>query len=77
MTHDNDAGVVTLREPRFLLTSRELRLLEWLALGRTNVQIGQCAGRSEKTVRNQLTALYLKLGAANRAEAVALWLRQT
>ena len=76
MTYDNDAAVVVLCEPRPVITSRELRLLEWLALGRTNVQIGQCAGRSEKTVRNQLTALYLKLGAANRAEAVALWLRR-
>ena len=76
VTYDNDAAVVVLREHRPMLTSRELCLLEWLALGRTNVQIGQCAARSEKTVRNQLTALYSKLGAANRAEAVALWLRR-
>ena len=75
MTDHNDAAVM-LREPGPKLTSRELRLLEWLALGRTNVQIGQCAARSEKTVRNQLTALYSKLGAANRAEAVGLWLRR-
>lgn len=73
---DQDVSAVMCRARQPLLTSRELRLLEWLASGRTNVQIGRCAGRSEKTVRNQLTGLYAKLGAANRAEAVALWLRR-
>ena len=73
---NNDLSAVMRCEHQPLLTTRELRLLEWLASGRTNVQIGQCSGRSEKTVRNQLTALYSKLGAANRTEAVALWLRR-
>ena len=57
------------------LTAKEKRLLEWLAAGRTNSEIGQCECRSDKTVRNQLTRVYAKLGAANRAEAVALYLR--
>jgi two-component system, NarL family, nitrate/nitrite response regulator NarL len=57
------------------LNDRERRLLEWLAAGRTNAQIGQCAGRSEKTIRNQLTHIYAKLGVANRAEAVAVHMR--
>jgi DNA-binding CsgD family transcriptional regulator len=57
------------------LTAGESMLVRWLAAGRTNAQIGQCLGRSEKTVRNQLTRVYAKLGAANRAEAVALFLR--
>ena len=72
---DQNYDAPTLPSPEAVLTAREVRLLEWLALGRSNVQIGRCAGRSEKTVRNQLTSLYAKLGAANRAEAVALWLR--
>ena len=72
----DDLSAVMRCAHQSLLTTRELRLLEWLASGRTNVQIGRCAGRSEKTVRNQLTGLYAKLGAANRAEAVALWLRR-
>ena len=62
--------------PNPRLNMREVRLLEWLALGRSNAQIGKITDRSEKTVRTQLTALYSKLGAANRAEAVALWLRE-
>jgi two-component system, NarL family, nitrate/nitrite response regulator NarL len=58
------------------LNEHERRLLEWLASGRTNAQIGRCAGRSEKTIRNQLTTVYAKLGVANRAEAVAVHLRR-
>jgi DNA-binding CsgD family transcriptional regulator len=57
------------------LNDHERRLLEWLAAGRTNAQIGLCAGRSEKTIRNQLSAVYAKLGVVNRAEAVAVHLR--
>ena len=57
------------------LTTDEIALLEWLATGRTNAQIGQCVARSEKTVRNQLTRVYAKLGVANRVQAVALYLR--
>jgi DNA-binding CsgD family transcriptional regulator len=57
------------------LTAAEQALLHWLATGRTNAQIGQCLGRSEKTVRNQLTRVYGKLGAANRTQAVAMLLR--
>ena len=62
-----------LSAPR--LTSNELRLLEWLAAGRTNAQIAQCANRSGKTVSNQLTRIYEKLGVVNRTEAVAVYLR--
>ena len=47
-----------------LLNTNEMRLLEWLTLTAvlTNSQIGTCSGRSEKTVRNQRTALCSKLG---------------
>lgn len=56
------------------LTANEVRLLKHLAAGWSSVQIGRHTYRSEKTVRNQLTGLYNKLGAANRAEAVAKFL---
>ena len=57
------------------LTRNEMRLLDWLALGRTNAQIALCTNRSEKTVSNQLTGLYAKLEVVNRAEAVGVYLR--
>lgn len=58
------------------LTANEVRLLEYVAAGWTSMQIGRHICRSEKTIRNQLTCIYGKLGAANRAEAVALYLRR-
>ena len=58
------------------LTPNEVHMLEWLAAGRTNAQIAQCVGRSAKTIGNQLTSVYAKLGAVNRAEAVAIYLRR-
>lgn len=57
------------------LTRNERCLLEWLAAGRTNAQIAKCANRSDKTVSNQLTRVYAKLGVVNRTEAVAVFLR--
>lgn len=59
-----------------VLTLREIELMRGLAAGRTNHQMASDTNRSEKTVRNQLTRLYQKLGAHNRAEAVAIYLRQ-
>ena len=38
-----------------LLNTNEMRLLKWLTAVLTNAQIGTCSGRSEKTIRNQLT----------------------
>lgn len=58
-----------------LLTAAERAVLHWLAAGRSNAQIGLCVGRSEKTVRNQLTQVYAKLGVTNRAQAVAVHMR--
>ena len=57
------------------LTATEHAVLHLLATGRSNAQIGQCLGRSSKTVRNQLTRVYAKLGVINRAEAVAVHMR--
>ena len=58
-----------------VLLESDQRLLGLLAEGLTNTQIGLRLHRSEKTVRNQLTGVYRRLGASNRAEAVALYLR--
>ena len=57
------------------LTAIERAVLQRLAAGHTNAQIGQHLGRSEKTVRNRLTRVYAKLGVTNRAQAVAVHMR--
>lgn len=55
-----------------LLTTREREVLDYLHLGYTNEQIGVALGTQPRTIRNQLTAVYRKLGVATRAEAVGL-----
>ncbi len=52
------------------LTETECHLLKLVAAGRTNAEIAAVRGRSEATVRNQLTTVFRKLGVRNRAEAV-------
>lgn len=58
--------------PTVSLTRRERDLCDYVALGFTNDEIGKALGTSPRTVRNQLSALYMRLGVANRAELVAL-----
>jgi DNA-binding CsgD family transcriptional regulator len=54
------------------LTPREREILVYLRLGYTNGQIAAAVGTSVNTVRNQVRSVLSKLGATNRAEAVAL-----
>jgi DNA-binding NarL/FixJ family response regulator len=53
------------------LTAREVEVLGLLARGRTNEQIARSLFLSVKTVRNNVSAIFAKLGVASRAEAVA------
>jgi pimeloyl-ACP methyl ester carboxylesterase/DNA-binding CsgD family transcriptional regulator len=52
------------------LSSREREILGKLVFGLTNVEIGQALFISEKTVRNQLTRIFEKLGVSNRSQAI-------
>ena len=54
------------------LTSREREVVAHLRLGHTNAQIALALGTAERTVRNQLSSIYEKLGVGSRAEAAAL-----
>ncbi|GAA3530421.1 helix-turn-helix transcriptional regulator [Amycolatopsis ultiminotia] len=54
------------------LTGREQDVLERVALGRTNRQVGEELYISEKTVSVHLSRVMAKLGASRRAEAVAI-----
>jgi two-component system response regulator DevR len=51
------------------LTPQEQRVAFLLAEGLTNRQIGERLGLAEKTVKNHVSAVLTKLGAANRTEA--------
>jgi NarL family two-component system response regulator YdfI len=58
------------------LTERERQVLQYLAQGLANKQIGLALGISEHTVKFHVSAIYNKLGASNRTEAARLGLQQ-
>lgn len=51
------------------LSLREMEVLNLVAQGQTNAEIGQALGLSEKTVRNHVSLILSKLGLSNRIEA--------
>ena len=58
------------------LTEREMEILQLLAQGLANKQIAARLSISEHTVKFHVSAIYHKLGASNRTEAVRLGVRQ-
>jgi DNA-binding NarL/FixJ family response regulator len=58
------------------LTPQELRILELIAEGLTNRQIGQRLFLAEKTVKNNVSNLLVKLGMTRRTEAATFLVRQ-
>jgi DNA-binding NarL/FixJ family response regulator len=58
------------------LTKRELEVLSGMSYGRSNAQIGQELFLSEDTVKTHARRLFRKLGAKDRAQAVAIGLRR-
>lgn len=80
-TIDPSLGPVLMREFQRLLNSspgnsqqqlseRELRFLELLARGRNNRQIADDLDLAESTVKNNLSALFQKIGVRDRTQAV-------
>jgi DNA-binding NarL/FixJ family response regulator len=51
------------------LTSRELEVLRLLALGLSNRVIARKLDISEKTAKNHLSSIYVKIGATDRTQA--------
>ncbi|MEM6915524.1 MAG: response regulator transcription factor [Verrucomicrobiota bacterium] len=52
------------------LTDRELEILQWIARGRANKQIGEELSLSENTVKNHVKSILSKLNAKDRTHAV-------
>ncbi|NCT89631.1 response regulator transcription factor [Cellulomonas sp. APG4] len=63
-------------QPTVELTKRELEVLAGMSHGRSNAQIGAELFLSEDTVKTHARRLFRKLGAADRAQAVAIGLRR-
>ena len=65
-------GTPAAERPFPVLTDREYEILDRLARGLRNDAISARMGISIKTVQNNVSTILLKLGAADRAQAVAL-----
>jgi transcriptional regulator EpsA len=52
------------------ITERELEVLRWVTLGKTNPEIGAILDLSEFTIKNHLKRIFRKLDVMNRAQAV-------
>ena len=59
------------------LSAQEERILEMIAEGKTNREIGEKLHLAEKTVKNYVTSILSKLEVARRAEAAAYLARHT
>ncbi|MFD9339721.1 response regulator transcription factor [Streptomyces sp. NPDC060028] len=63
------------REPLSLLTAREREVLVLVSQGKSNRRVASSLGISEKTVRNHLSAVFSKVGASDRTQAVVMGIR--
>lgn len=74
------AAPVAVEPPHALpaprVTVREAQILSWIREGKNNQEIGQELGISALTVKNHIQKILRKLGASNRAHALALALEQ-
>jgi DNA-binding NarL/FixJ family response regulator len=61
--------------PTPTLTEREMQVLTGMSRGRSNSEIGKELFLSEDTVKTHARRLFRKLGAADRAQAVAVGFR--
>jgi two-component system, NarL family, response regulator len=54
------------------LSERELQVLQYMALGRSNKETGQVLYISENTVKDHVKSILTKLDAIGRTEAIAI-----
>ncbi len=57
------------------LTSREIEVLTWVARGKSAWEIGEILDIAKRTVDEHVQTAVRKIGAVNRAHAVALAVR--
>ncbi len=70
------AARLAARRMRSDLTGREQQILELVAQGSTNKEIGRALNISENTVRHHVVSIMEKLHVSDRTEAVAIAIRQ-
>lgn len=70
------SSAMPARPARGGITDRECQILRWIREGKSNQQIAEVLGISPLTVKNHVQKILRKLGAGNRAQAVAQALAQ-
>lgn len=70
------AADAKVESDRTNLTLREIEIVELLAEGHSNREMARLLSISEETIKTHLRRIYEKLGASDRAQAVAIALRQ-
>lgn len=73
---DGPIMLVARQALRVDLTRREIECLQWAAVGKSEWEISQILGISEHTSEKHLLNAKAKLGASNRAHAVAEAIRR-
>lgn len=58
------------------LSYKEKSILQILSQGKSNCEIAQSMGISEKTVRNYISSIFKKMNVSNRTEAASYWIRK-
>ncbi|MEE8125174.1 MAG: response regulator transcription factor [Nitrospirales bacterium] len=58
------------------LSSQQFRVVQLVATGKTNKEIGQILELSEKTVRNYLSTIFEKLHITRRSQAAAMYIEK-
>jgi transcriptional regulator EpsA len=69
--------LAALVPPPGVLSDRERQIMAWVAMGKTNPEIGCILHISEFTVKNHMKSIFSKLDVSNRAQAVAKLTRPT
>lgn len=69
-------SIIDVRDKSRSLTPRELEILSYVARGLTNIEIGEILNIGCTTVKAHLSKIFETMGAADRAEAVAIGIRR-
>jgi transcriptional regulator EpsA len=69
---ENEATPADREDPVELagLSAREIEIMDWVRMGKTNYEIGLILNISAFTVKNHLQRIFKKLGTSSRAQAV-------
>lgn len=67
--------ILAARAALDLLTAREHQILVLISQGNSNRRVARELGISEKTVKNHLSAVFMKTGVSDRTQAVVLGIR--